>query len=52
MLLIVAFKEKTTLKLIDMLWIFEKEKSKLEDSEPRYEGVVVEYLHKIKVEES
>ena len=46
---ILAFRMKTTMKYIDTLWIFEKEQSSLEDTTPRYEGVVLEYLHKVKV---
>lgn len=34
---------------METIWIFEKEVSKMYDETPRYEGVIIEYLHKVKV---
>ena len=46
---VLAFGMKSEHSTIDTLWIFEKEVSRLNDTTPQYEGVIVEYLHKIKV---
>ncbi len=40
---------KTSSKTIDTLWIFEKEKAAIRDTNPKYEGVIIEYYHKVKV---
>ena len=34
---------------IDTMWLFEKEDSKMDDLTAQYEGVIIEYLHKVKV---
>ena len=31
------------------IWFFEKRTAELEDCTPRYEGVIIEYKHKVKV---
>ena len=35
--------------MVDTIWVFEKEEDKLLDDSPAYEGVIIEYLHKVKV---
>ena len=40
---------KATSKMIDTIWIFEKEAEKLHDNTPMYEGVIIEYIHQVKV---
>ena len=49
MLPIVALKVRTTSLEIDTMWIFEKKKNRLTVDVPEYEGVIIEYLHKVKV---
>ena len=39
----------SAVRYVDTVWIFEKDQDKLDDTTPRYEGVILEYLHKIKV---
>jgi len=40
---------RATSKVVETVWIFEKETSKLFDDTPTYEGVIIEYLHRIEV---
>ena len=40
---------RATSKMVDTIWVFEKEENKLLDDSPAYEGVIIEYLHKVKV---
>jgi hypothetical protein len=40
---------KASSKRVETIWIFEKEASRLYDEEPVWEGVIIEYLHKVKV---
>jgi len=40
---------RATSKLVETIWIFEKETSRLFDEAPLYEGVIIEYLHRVKV---
>lgn len=44
-----AFGMKEASKTIDTIWIFEKPLDKIDNFEPAYEGVIVEYFHKSKV---
>ena len=44
-----AYKMRSTTKMVDTIWIFEKEDDKIMDETPEYEGVIIEYLHKVKV---
>lgn len=46
---VAAFGMKSVSSTIDTLWIFEKEATKVNNTAPEYEGVIVEYLHKVKV---
>lgn len=46
---LVAYKMRATSKLVETIWIFEKETEKLFDDTPVYEGVIIEYLHRVKV---
>ncbi|ELT97862.1 hypothetical protein CAPTEDRAFT_224889 [Capitella teleta] len=43
-----AYKMKASSKTVETIWIFEKEANKLYAEEPEYEGVIIEYLHKVK----
>lgn len=40
---------KATSKAVETIWMFEKEASKLHDHTPQWEGVIIEYLHKVTV---
>ncbi len=40
---------RATSKTVDTVWIFEKEVGLEDDTTPLYEGVIIEYLHKVKV---
>ena len=44
-----AFGMKTSSRLIDTIWIFEKRLDHIQDTRPQYEGVIIEYFHKTKV---
>lgn len=44
-----AYKMRATSKVVETIWIFEKETDKLFDDTPVYEGVIIEYLHRVKV---
>ncbi len=46
--ILAAFGMKTSSRLIDSIWIFEKEESLIDNQTPQYEGVIIEYLHKVK----
>jgi len=40
---------RSTSKVVETVWIFEKETSKIFDDTPIYEGVIIEYLHRVEV---
>ena len=44
-----AYQMKATTKAVEAIWIFEKEARKFNDDTPQWEGVIVEYLHKVRV---
>jgi len=48
-LLITAYSIRATSKVVETVWIFEKETSRLFDDTPIYEGVIIEYLHRLEV---
>jgi len=44
-----AYTMRATSKIVETVWIFEKETTRLFDDTPIYEGVIIEYLHRIEV---
>jgi len=44
-----AYSTRCTSKLVETVWIFEKDKTTLFDDTPIYEGVIIEYLHRVEV---
>lgn len=44
-----AYSMRATSKVVETVWIFEKETSRLFDDTPIFEGVIIEYLHRIEM---
>jgi len=40
---------RSSSKVVETVWIFEKDASRLFDDTPIYEGVIIEYLHRVEV---
>jgi len=43
---------RSTSKVVETVWIFEKDTSSLFDDTPIYEGVIIEYLHRVEVSQT
>ena len=43
---------RSTSKVVETVWIFEKDTSNLFDDTPIYEGVIIEYLHRVEVSQT
>jgi len=48
-LLFTAYSMRSTSKVVETVWIFEKDTSRLFDDTPVFEGVIIEYLHRVQV---
>jgi len=44
-----AYSMRSSSKVVETVWIFEKDASRLFDDTPIYEGVILEYLHRVEV---